>query len=102
MVHPDELATDADDTRAETGELRLLAAVLELAVADARAGRADAAAWIASDESGHALGGWYFTDVCAALGVEPAWVRREARGRHGRYRGGRPAGWRWRRLEAAA
>jgi hypothetical protein len=59
-------ATDSDSTRAETGELRLIAAVLTLAIADARRDDVDAQRWLASDESGASVGGFYFLDVCGA------------------------------------
>jgi hypothetical protein len=52
-------ATDSDSTRAETGELRLIAAVLALAIADARRGDPSAQRWLASDESGACVGGWH-------------------------------------------
>ena len=43
--------------RAESGELRLIAAVLRLAIEDARRGDRDACDWLASDESGAFVGG---------------------------------------------
>lgn len=93
------LATDADTRSAETGELRLVAAVLERAVLDARAGCADAAAWLASDAIGAAGRGWSYLEVCAVLGLDPACGR--ALVAHG-VRSRRPSMRLTRRLRAAA
>lgn len=78
------LATDADCARAETGELRLVSAILERAILDARKGRPDAVRWLASDASGAGDGRWSFVDVCDVLAIEPAWARAQIA------RGGRP------------
>jgi hypothetical protein len=72
-------ATDSDSTRAETGELRLIAAVLALAIADARRGDPSAQRWLASDESGACVGGWHYRTVCAVLGLDASWGRSEIR-----------------------
>jgi hypothetical protein len=69
------LATEPDSTRAETGEQRLLAAVLHVALDDARKGRRDAREWLASDEPGRSATGWSYVDVCALLGLSPSWGR---------------------------
>jgi len=68
------VATDADDRRAGSGELALVGAVLERAVRDARAGRRDARAWLASDATGGGPG-WTYADACAVLGLDPSWGR---------------------------
>lgn len=68
-------ATDSDCSRAETGELRLISAVLALAIADARRDDVDAQRWIASDESGPAVGGFNFVDICEALALDASWAR---------------------------
>lgn len=99
-MHAADLATAADERRAETGELRLLGALLWQALDDARKGHADARAWLASDESGRSLTGYFFVDVCAALDVDPTWVRRQVQ-RGVQPRGGRRRmGRRFVRLEA--
>lgn len=93
------LATDADDRRAISGELALVAAVVERALRDARAGRADARAWLATDATG-AGDGWTYVDACAVLGLVPSWGR--ALVAQGGRRSRRPAMRLTRRLRAAA
>lgn len=68
-----EVGTDCEDWRAATGELRLIAGVLEQAISDARRGDHEAIAWIASDEE--SPNGWTLVAICRHLDVEPAWIR---------------------------
>jgi len=91
--------TDAGCARTDTGELRLLAAVLGCAIKDARRGRADALAWIESDASGRAERGFNYLDVCAVLGLDPGWTRTQVALRA--RTPGRRTGRRWLRLRAA-
>jgi len=92
------LETETDDPRATSGELALIAAVLQRAVLDARAGRQDARQWLTSSERGPAERGWYFLDLCDHLQVDPGWGRAQiARGGQSR----RPSMRRPRRLKAA-
>ncbi|MEW6271465.1 MAG: hypothetical protein AB1689_19460 [Thermodesulfobacteriota bacterium] len=72
------LATEPDSTRQETGEQRLLAALLHTALHDARKGRRDALAWLMSDAAGACVGGFNFIDVAGWLGLDPAWCRAQA------------------------
>lgn len=61
--------------RQPSGEERLLAAVLALAIADARRGDRSALAWLASDDDVPSRRGFSFMSVCHVLGVDPAWAR---------------------------
>lgn len=65
---------ELDDPRGPTGELRLVAAVLETAIEEARRGDPDALAWLASDVEG-VSDGWSFRAVCDHLAAEPSWLR---------------------------
>lgn len=71
-----DVAEQLEPRAAASGELGLLAALLTQAIADARAGRADAVAWIASDAV-TARGGFAFVQVCRELALDPAWVRQQ-------------------------
>ncbi len=93
------VATDDDSRVSESGELRLLAAVLELGVRDAVAGRRDALAWIRSDATGGAQAGWHYLDLAAALGLDAEWARSQVA--RGGVRARRPRIRRTRRLRAA-
>lgn len=74
------IATECDDRRSDTGELRLVAAVLECALADARRGDDDAIAWLSNhDVAPFDDTGFSFVYVCDALGADPGWVRSQAR-----------------------
>ena len=67
------VGTDCDDWRVATGELRLITAVLEQAISDARRGDHEAIAWLASDEE--SPDGWTLVGICRHLSVEPEWIR---------------------------
>lgn len=71
------LKTDPDGSRGATPEQRLVRAVLELAIDDARKGSRNALAWLASDDDAF-WNGWSFRAVCQHLDAEPSWVRRIA------------------------
>lgn len=60
-------------------EQRLLSAVLDRALADLKDGGPNgraAFAWLASDESGRAFGGWTFVVLCAHLSLSPEYLRK--------------------------
>jgi hypothetical protein len=63
---------DVDDRRV-TGELRLIAAVLERSLEDARRGYRDALPWISSNEV--ASEGWSYLTICDQRGQEPTRLR---------------------------
>lgn len=67
------VGTDCEDWRAATGELRLIAGVLEQAISDARRGDPEAIAWLASDEESPEA--WTLVAICRHLDVEPGWIR---------------------------
>ncbi len=70
-----QLAVDADfEWRRDTPEQRLLSAVLERAVEDARAGEAAAFAWLESDDDTFGPG-WSFVGVCHQLQADHEWIR---------------------------
>ena len=60
--------------RQPSGEQRLLAAVLDRTLLDAKAGDRAARAWLASDAPSTGTG-FGFVEVSALLDIEPAWVR---------------------------
>jgi hypothetical protein len=66
--------TDCDSTRAATGELRLIAAVLERAIDDARRGDPEAIGWLASNDE-VAAEGLTLVAVCRYLDFDPGWIR---------------------------
>jgi len=74
-VRSPTLGTEVDESRGSTGELRLIAAVLEQAIEDARRGDANAITWIASGVDLVDENGWTFSVVCHLLGVDPGWIR---------------------------
>ncbi len=89
LARADYAATDTDCPRAETGEQRLIAAVLSRAIEDARRADRDACDWIASDELGARVGGWHYRDICAVLGLDAAWARAQVAGEEPVRLGGR-------------
>jgi hypothetical protein len=71
------LTTDSESSRSVSPEQKLVRAVLEQAVNDARRGSAAALAWLECETS-DADTGWTFLQVCEHLDADPSWVRRIA------------------------
>lgn len=76
LKHGAGLLAELETRRQPTPEQRLLAAVLARAIYDARAGHADAIAWLESDAV-TAPRSFTFVAVCSQLEIDPAWARAE-------------------------